>query len=37
METLINDVKNFVKRTVLPSVEYFDKNNIYPTELIEIM
>jgi alkylation response protein AidB-like acyl-CoA dehydrogenase len=37
METLINDVKNFVNRTVLPSVEYFDKNNIYPTELIEIM
>lgn len=37
MATLIADVKNFVNRKVLPSVEYFDKHHIYPAGLIEIM
>ncbi|UJR29580.1 hypothetical protein I4U23_010797 [Adineta vaga] len=37
MSTLIREVKTFVNRVIIPSAEYFDKNNIYPTELIETM
>ncbi|CAF1683450.1 unnamed protein product, partial [Adineta ricciae] len=37
MNSLLDQVNTFVNRKVLPSVEYFDKNNVYPTELINIM
>lgn len=37
MEKIIDEVRNFVHRKVIPSAEYYDQNNIYPVELIEIM
>ena len=37
MTDLIDDIKHFVNQKILPNVEYLDRSDIYPVELVEIM